>query len=371
MREDAKLLKAAKALAAHVDGIDWDAAAVQADVDAILRVVKLASPSGRADALEVLVQRLRRARLDDADGVAHAAISAGTLVEYGAPPEPLADVLLSKLPAVLAAARRFADACLADLPPRRDDDEDDHSANALLYVDHRAVPADVFRAHLSADRPGACALHRLNEWVLPAIASLTRSRTGLLRAHADGELRRLASALRDSDAMWLDTLLGVEIDARWLVLFPLVGRGFHLAIDGVATNFELHTLVAAALIARGIAGRRPPRQLVAFLEGTAPTAGVPYVEGVWNYYGWRAAAHDLGAPRDVPHEHWVWNEGKPRDVPVFEGTRTLLVGPPALSRTWNATRAFSALPAKVSVVAELAGGEVTELLARMKEAALR
>ena len=85
MREDSKLVKAVTALAAHVDGIDWDAALVQADVDRMREVVQQASASARAEALDVLVQRLRRALPDDGDGVAHAAISAGTLVECGAP----------------------------------------------------------------------------------------------------------------------------------------------------------------------------------------------------------------------------------------------------------------------------------------------
>ena len=76
--------------------------------------------------------------------------------------------------------------------------------------------------------------------------------------------------------------------------------------------------------------------------------------------------HDLAAPRDVPHDVWVWNEGNPRDVPMFEGVRTLLVGPAALQRTWNATRAFSALPSKISVENELDRAEVRALLDRMK-----
>ncbi|HEX5058075.1 MAG TPA: hypothetical protein VFV99_01890, partial [Kofleriaceae bacterium] len=250
MREDSKLLKAVSALTSHVDGIDWDAAAVQADVDRMLEVVKQASASARAEALAVLVERLRRARLDDADGVAHAAISAGTLVEYGAPAEPLANVLLDKLPAVLAAARRYADACLADLPPLGDNEEDD-PASALVVIDGRGITLDVFRSHLDADRAGAGALHGLNQWALAAIASLTRSRAALVRACANDELRRLARAMADSDAMWLDTLFGVELDARWLVLCPLVERGFRISVDGIASNFELHTLVADTLIAQG------------------------------------------------------------------------------------------------------------------------
>lgn len=365
MFDNARLLKAARALTSDVGGVDWDAAAVQADVNALLASVQKASPSALASALDILVERLGRARIEDADGVAHVAISAGTLVELGAPPGPLAAVLVDKLPDILVAARRYADRCLADLPA----DKDDEDVEPIVEVDNRPIPIDVFRAHLSADRPGASALHRLREWVLPAVASLTRDRAALRLACADPELRQRAAALRDSEAHWLDILLGVELDATWLVLCPLVERGFRLSIDGVATNFVLHTLVAEALTARGIAGARPPAQLVAFLEGRADKPRVNYVEGIWNFYSWRAAAEDLKAPHDVPHALWIWNEGEPRDVPTFEGTRTLLVGPPAVKRTWSASRPFAALSSRVSVEHELDPEEVRGLIARMKESA--
>jgi hypothetical protein len=365
MADDAKLREAATALCSHVDGIDWDGAAVQADVNALLKAVKKASSSARATALDTLVDRLRRARLGDADGVAHVAISAGTLVEHGAPASQLADVLLAKLPEVLDAARRYANTCLADLPPLDEGDDGEDDADSVLHVDQRAVPRDVFRKHLAADRPGACSLVRLREWVLPTIASLTRDREMLRRASADGDLRRRAHALRDSDAHWLHVLLRVELDARWLVLCPIEERGFQITLDGVTSNFELHTLVAAALTDRGVPGEHPPKSVVAFLEGRADSAGVDCVPGVWNFYDWRAARFDLAA-RNVPTDLWVWNEGSPQDVPMYEGIRTLLIGPPSIRRTWNVGRSFSALAAKVNVDAEISSAQVRSTLDAMK-----
>jgi hypothetical protein len=367
MGADHELRDAATALCRHVDGVDWDAAAVQADVDALLTAVKKATSAARADALGVLLDRLRTARLEDADGVAHVAISAGTLVEYGAPARPLAEVLLAKLPSVLEAARRYASTCLVELPRLDDDEETNDDEEGIAYVDHRAVPIAVFRKHLAADRPGACALHRLKQWVLPTIASLTRDRDLLRRACADPDLRQHAEALRDSDAHWLHVLLGVELDARWLALCPVEGRGFDITVDGVTSNFELHTLVASALIERGVPGKRPSKKLVAFLEGRADTAGVDHVEGVWNYYDWRAAPYDLAA-KTVPTDVWVWNEGSPRDVPMFDGTRTLLIGPPSIQRTWSVTRSFS-LAAKVTVDAEVPRARVRSVIEAMRQAA--
>jgi hypothetical protein len=234
-------------------------------------------------------------------------------------------------------------------------------------VDGRAVPLPLFRAHLSTDRPGACALVGLSQWILPTVASLTRDRALLRRACTDAELCRLAADLRYSDAHWLDKLLGVELDTRWLVLCPLAGRGFRILVDGVTSNFDLHTTVSDALIRRGIPGTLPPARLIAYLAGRAPTPGQDHVEGVWNFYSWRGAAYDLSAPTDVPHDVWVWNEGAPRDVPRFDGIPTLVVGPPPFQRTWNSGRLFTALPVQVTVETELDNRDVQSTLLRMRQ----
>ncbi|HUS30507.1 MAG TPA: hypothetical protein VMZ53_18485 [Kofleriaceae bacterium] len=368
MGADSELHDAVTALCRDVNGIDWDAASVQADVHRMLAAVKRASQAALDAALATIVERLRISQLSDADGVAQVAISGGTLVEYGAAPRPLAEVMLSKLPAVLDAARHYADTCLADLPALDEDDEEEEP-EGIAHVDERAIPRDVFRSHLETDRGGGCALVGLRNWALPAIAALTRDREMLRRACADAELRARANALRDSDAHWLPVLLGAELDTRWLALVPGEARGFHIRVDGIVSNFDLHTLVAAALIERGVAGKAPPKSLVAFLEGRAKDAAVSHIEGVWNYYDWRAAGYDL--TRSVPTERWVWNEGVPSDVPKFQDMRTLLIGPPPLQRTWNVGRTFSALAARVSVEEELPAERVRELLTAMKQEAKR
>jgi len=360
------LSEAVTALCRDVSGTDWNEETVQADTDAMLAANKRASEAERAAAFEILLARLRAARAEDDDGVAQVAICAGMFVESGAPARPLAEVMLEKLPGVLVAARRFADTCLADLPPESEDDDDE--TDAPVSIDHRAIPVEVLRRHVAADRPGASALRWLYQWTAPAIAALTRERELLVRACSDRELVARARALRNSDASWLHVLLGVELDARWLVLCPLDGRGFHITVDGVVSNFDLHTLVAAALIERGVAGKAPPAQLVAFIEGRAGEAGVDNIHKVWNYYTWRAAAHDVAAGMQVPTELWVWNEGVPKDVPMFDGMRTLLVGPAAYAGAWNVGRTFSALHPTVRVTGELPAAEVRLLLDAMKRA---
>ena len=368
---DAQLVEAARSLVTAVDGINWDAGATQASVDTILKNGKQASTDARAEALAIIAQRVRRWTPADADGTHHVAITGGSLVEYGAPAAVLADALLEKMPAVLASARRYADRCIADLPVLDEDEEDDEDeaeeeeAEAMLHVDERGISRELFRSHLEVDRPGGAALAGLEQWTLPLIASLTRDRPMLERAVADEALGKAARLMRQSDAYWLDVLLGVELRATWLVLCPLVGRGFRVIVDGAVSNFDLHTLFADVLGAQGI-GKRPPASLVDYIAARSDDKGVRSADGVWNYYDWRAAEYDLSDANKVPTGAWIWNEGAPRDVPARDGTRIVLVGPPAYQRSWNVSRSFSALGATVTLDRELTADEFRATLTALK-----
>lgn len=371
--DDDDVVRAARDVAEAVDGADWDPARVQAATDRMLNASRQARPAALDEALDVLLDRLTRSTPADADGVAHAAISAGSLVEAGASAHRLGVTLLDKLPGVLHAARRYADRCLADLPPLPDEgnDEADDGAgeDAVAEVDRRAIPRSVFRAHLDADRPGGCALAYLREWVLPSVAALTRAPDLLNRAAADADLVGAAAGLRESDAHWLDVLLGVEQRRDWHVLCPVQNRGFRVTLDGIVDNFTLHALLAGALVPLGIPGENVDARTLDYLRGEPDSRPADNgISGSWNLYDYRAAAHDLTRPTEVPDSIWIWGEGRPRDVPPWEGIRTLLLGPPAYQRNWRAGRTFQALRADIQVAAELPQDEVATLLARAARA---
>ena len=363
-----ELVRHANELASAVDGIDWSAARVESCCRALLVEGEAATAADRAAALEILVARLARANIDDADGVAHVAISAGTLVESGASARTLGEVLLAKLPPVLTAARRYADLCLADTvdSPKSDAHEDGDHDDAVTDVDGHSIARNRFRSHLGDDRSGGAALAYLRAWVLPTVAALTRDRDLLLRAIADEQLRELAAALRESDAHWLDVLLGAQVGVEWLALFPCENRGFRVLLDGIVGNFDLHALLAEAIVPLGIAGERNPPDVIARVRGETSVSSCDFVVGAWNLYTARAASFDLADPRAAPVGTWVWGEGLPRDVPAIDGVRTVLVGPPAYARTWNIGRTFSALPARIDVVRELGPDEFRAALDRLR-----
>jgi hypothetical protein len=327
-------------------------------------------PIGLDAALDVLLDRLIHSRPEDCDGVAHVAITAGSLVEGGASARRLAEVLLAKVPEVLRSARRYADLCLRDLPEPGEDTEEDEE-DGFTVVDGRTISHEVFRAHLAADRAGGCSVAYLRLWVLPTVAALTRDREMLLSAVTDPQVVGAAAAMADSDASWLDMLLGVEQDQAWIVLCPPQGRGFRVVLDGIVDNFTLHALLAAALVPLGIPGQANAPEVIAFLRGESESCPVDHITGSWNLYDYRAAGLKLTRPMEVPQSTWVWGEGRPRDVPRFEGIRTLVIGPAAYQRSWSAGRTFAALPADIRVSEELPAAQVRSLIARAAEAASR
>ena len=351
-------------------GVDWDAERVDAAVKALLKC-RTAPTSDLAEALDALVQRLESSRLEDHDGIAHVAITAGTLVEYGQSPERLGEALLAKLPGVLRGVRRCADRCFADFPSfESEDDEEKYLeplwADALAQVDNKPISRSMIRAALDHDRTGAVALAYLEQWTLATVAAVSRSARLRARAAENAELLELTAKLRHSTAGWLYDLFRTETDAPWLVLCPTEMRGFMLRVDGVSSNFNLHETVSDVLIHAGIPGTGNPPDVIAYLRGEIERPSAKSCVGSFNFYDYRAASVDITDGHAVDTDHWVWNEGSTSDVPTWNGEKILIAGPAAYERSWNLSRRFSALPVSATLERELSPEEFRSKLDQLK-----
>ncbi len=355
------LHSAAERLTRAVDGVDWDVRGVEVAVDAIHRLSTGASRAQLDEALAVLVERLQRAKLEDADGTPHIAITGGTLVERGASAALLGTALLEHLPRVLSAARSFADRYFEG-QQRRDDEEAAEDGDVIAFVDDQPLLRPRFRQLLLDDRPGGCAVAYLRQWVLPTIACLTRSRPLLERFVREDELPPRARRLGGSQAHWLCVLGQVQLAAPWLALCPLERRGFELRVDGVCTNFVLHALLGEALSEQGITAARNPREVLDVVRGTRDREEAVTVQGVFDLHTRAALPFLLPTRRPVPLDHFVWNDGSPNDVPLLEGRRVVIAASPTVRRTWKAGRPFFALGSSVTVERELSPGELADWL---------
>ncbi|WP_159945104.1 MULTISPECIES: hypothetical protein [unclassified Nocardiopsis] len=142
-----------------------------------------------------------------------------------------------------------------------------------------------------------------------------------------------------------------------LVLDRASWRGFRVRFDGIGDNFQLHTLLADALIGkegRRVPGTRPdPRWTAACLDAPAdPLADV--VRGEWDLVGGDGT--------------WVGNEACPGDIPVLEGERVLVLEPQTLTHSWRAGRRHPHIPGSLEVVEEIPSSEAAAWWSRIHPA---
>src|SRR5438105_6480631 len=103
----------------------------------LFNLLARASPDQAAQALTILSQGIESANAEQA---ALVALMCGTLVERGAPPGGMEAPLLRRLLGVTAQARRFYDACKAEIPDDAED-RDERFENARQQK-AAALPAE-------------------------------------------------------------------------------------------------------------------------------------------------------------------------------------------------------------------------------------
>src|SRR5262249_48531170 len=171
---------------------------------------------------------------------------------------------------------------------------------ADLIADHVANEgwhrlAGQFGPVLFKTHPASVLGHMSEEFFrLALIAHLSRSKD--LRRAARSRPELLAQTLKADEVSgahpsFLAIMLRVLDDEVLLVLHVLERKGFEVRISGIADNFQLHTLLAGAIIglaARGlIAGRGPsPRAVAECRDARVEQRGGDNVTGAFNLCNW-------------------------------------------------------------------------------------
>lgn len=329
-----------------------------------------------------------------------AAVCAGALVEGGASPAVLGIPLIERIPDILIAAARYYGELVELVGMQGEAPAGDISYG--VTVDGNPVPNAIVDAARQELPKQAKAFQALDTWCLPTIACLSLS-VDLRRRAQDAGLLPYTAALEGSPtaATWLHLMLRVLDNEPLLVLHPDSRQGFECKMSGISTNFQLHTLLADTLLKdeaapppspkpglfgklmgkpepvvskpRGwLRGTRPSAQVAAVVRGRGPQKIDETSTGVWNLYHWFALDEDGELPRNIARrESWIWNEGCPADIEAFDGTRIILLGPPAIARAWGTTRDFDKLKASLDVLKVLTPAEVDDWVARLAKSAAK
>lgn len=299
--------------------------------DLLPRLMRASQTAGPAE-MDAALPRL-------AEGIAEAppnlggflAVISGAWIERGADPAPVGRAVVQRTGEVTAAALAFANAweeATGGKPPP--DMEDQPSQRVFDTVapglgDGAAAAMTAWFALPKYALAGCTVLQ-----MAPLLRASLDDRD--LRARAAGQAARHLGQMEHYQA-----LLRVLDGERLLVLDRASGKGWTVAISGIGDNFQLHVLLGGALIGRpgGLPGERPaPEILACFLDAETPP-GPPVVSSPWNLVD--------------AHGEWIWNEGVPADIPVVNGTRVVVIDPPAYQRTFPAGRRFPLMPATMRV----------------------
>ncbi|ONI81195.1 hypothetical protein ALI144C_21900 [Actinosynnema sp. ALI-1.44] len=312
---------------------------------ALAAVWEAAQQSTKAD-LDAALPRIAAALGEmPVDVVGQLPVLGGALVELGAAPGPLVPMIVIGL---IDTLRRVG-TLIETWPhgqerPNFDDDSYEETVRVLAGV-HSKEDAHTI----------AFAWYALGAWTAPAIAVLQHSdvRSALPHRGVLADLVGRIGPLREDLGCLVD-LLEVLDNEPFVVLHRASGRGYELTVSGVAGNFQLQTLLAAALVG-------PERD--GLIAGTPPDPV------------WVAAASD-GDP--VPHDgvsgqfnlvdhagSWIWGEGRPADIPVLDGRRVVLLEPLPYPRTWNPGRLFGRMRPSVQLDRVLPSVEVADWLTRL------
>ncbi len=313
------------------------------------------------------------------------AITCGALVEQGAGMEPLAEPTLQRFSEAVRDGLPFLEACIAEAaanPPAHSEESGADADEEESGGDGAEEAIARYGEQVSERLPDAAQAFGAIEWLsTAALAMLSRSKALRAQLRADTSL---VQAIGRWDALGLPLpcfheMLAILDDEQFVALHPELARGYIIRIAGIGNNFQLHTLLADALIgdtAQGwLPGERPSLRVAALAKDAPITDSdnLPTAFGafnLWNWTGLRAngSLPGAGEGQATGSEHWIWNEGVPADIVPFHGTRVILIGPPPYARSWNSGRFFPAMVGELEVIRQLSAEEARAWLDRLASA---
>jgi hypothetical protein len=358
-------------------------------VDDLTKVAK--SSSITAPAVQPFVykiaQRAERAKKQDLDialqrmsllvaqtelmPAAYIALGCGVIIEQGGDPEIVYSAIIQRIREALKLAPLFGAAC-QNKARRNPDTCDPEDIEACVKAYGESLLENMY-----AEAQAWFVVKPMCTAALAVLMRLPLARNVLCQ---DTEFLTMIEMYPDQNAsiVCLREVLQVLDNEEILVLHPALKCGYRICIRGVGDNFQLHTLLADALIGNPdqgwLPGKRPDSRIAAAAKDGSlrHVDRLPAAEGAFNLWNWQGLQPDGTLPEGYrKNEHWIWNEGKPVDITRFEGIRTILLSPPPYPRTWNAGRYFPGMKGELAVLEVLSTTQVNDWLRRIMAAVVQ
>lgn len=238
--------------------------------------------------------------------------------------------------------------------------EEDETDIYELFDEH-------FREFARQNPEAAAAWEKFEETWCCGIALFSVSKTARREARYLRQMVQRASEFGHG-THWFNVMLSVFDDEPFIAIELEKQIGVKGKMSGVVENFQLHTLLMDAFPQGWFSSGNLAPEIIQNAKGFGEQCLDIGVIGRWNMYDWTLVnpGVNLSDCSDGKFsKHWIWGEGKPEDIPLFEGYRVILLGKPSYERNWGAQRMFSHLKAELKVDQKLSKSEVNELLHRM------
>jgi hypothetical protein len=156
-------------------------------------------------------------------------------------------------------------------------------------------------------------------------------------------------------------------DEPILVLYPELKKGWRFNITGIADNHQLHQLLVDQLVPDHLNGNPLHPQVRSVMYGTGPVEISKTTCNQWDMYNYSIV--DGEKTIQVSNsDKWIWNEGAPHDIEVFEDEtteekfRVVILGKSSYTRSLNCCRMFGPLKASIQITSVLSSDEVESYL---------
>lgn len=264
--------------------------------------------------------------------------------------------MIRKLNALLLASERLFDVCISDMEKNGLDVNEDHLFEQTLRIIGENMSEEM------------TAWNALNKFWPPAISLFAKSPDARTNARILLPIVKKLN-LYQAAAHWLCWMIPVLHLEPVVVIEPSTRLGIVATISGIVDNYQLHAFLVDVFPQKGFfASRKLTSLRRSVINGTGPQETEIWMEGVWNLYTWKILRNDLTLPEPKypkADDDWIWGEGMPDDIPMLDGHRVILLGPPSYLRTWPVQRIFEEMPAEFKVTHKLSKGEINKWLQKI------
>lgn len=331
------------------------------DVNASLQpCFKLLTDSDEEEVNMFMKRTIALASLPNLERGSLATTICGYLVENGFPSEAVLPDFIGFYEGLLDKSRPFFDLLSANVSKMRVAEDEREEAVSQRYSellnDEDIVDNDTYNAVISLDKFYACGI---------SLFSINRNNFEEAKARLKDKVALVAPF--SEGGFWIDKLFTVLFDEPVVVIDIDNRKGFEGKINGIVDNYQLqHLLMGLPLLNDGKMSISEENLDIA--NGTGPQNSDNTIENKWNMYNlglcgqsnWKILINNRENPSQSIEfrDYWIWSEGAPMDIPIYNDRRVILLGMPSYSRSSRAQRTFKNLKASVVVEKELSNDEI-------------